>query len=393
MSKKILFDLLRQIQFGKITIIDDGKRHDFSGAQGADKHHATINVKNRRVYRNIFFKGTLGVAESYINGDMEIDELTELFIIFIKNQSALLKLDGKVSKFFRFWRNLIARFRVNNVKLAKSNILAHYDLGNDFFKLFLDPTMMYSCAYFENDTMSLEEASKKKLAKICDDLQLKPSDHLLEIGTGWGGLAMFAVQNYGCKVTTTTISDEQYHYVKNEIKRLNLENNIELLNSDYRHLTGKYDKLVSIEMIEAVGYKHFNVFFKKCNELLKPGGLFALQAIVINDQAFSRAKNEVDFIKKYIFPGGCLPSIQAIENSITSQTQMQLIHLRDIAQHYVTTLHAWRKEFLKHKNEILQKNFSESFIRTWEFYFCYCAAGFATYYIGDIQALWTKRDY
>jgi len=251
---------------------------------------------------------------------------------------------------------------------------------------------MYSCALYEPSDICLDEAAKKKIDKICDKLELKAGDHVLEIGSGWGGFALYAAMKYGCKITTTTVSEKQYAFVKEKIKQLGLENQIELLNLDYRNLSGQYDKVVSIEMIEAVGHKFFELFFYKCNHLLKPGGLFFLQAIVINDQAYEAAKNEIDFIKKYIFPGGCLPSVCSISKSIASQTKMQLISLEDIGTHYVSTLNDWQHKLLTNEEAILAQGFAENFIRMWQFYFCYSAAGFESNYISNIHALWRKRS-
>ena len=252
--------------------------------------------------------------------------------------------------------------------------------------------MLYSCALYESEDMNLDAASTHKLRTICNTLQLKPEDHLLEIGSGWGGFAIFAAKEYGCRVTTTTISDKQYHYIKNEVARIDMQEQITILNCDYRDIVGEYDKLVSIEMVEAVGSAYFKTFFEKCNALLKPGGLFFLQAITINNKAYHQAKNDVDFIKKYIFPGGCLPSMAIINESISKYTQMQLIKCDDIGHHYSRTLSDWMTRFHHSIDEIKSLGFSEYFIRTWNFYFCYCIAGFRQSYINNIHALWQKKS-
>lgn len=391
LSQKILFKLLSKIQFGKLVIIDADGSHTFTGTEGVDTHIVNMNINHMRFYKRIFFNGSVGAAESYMDADWDADDLTKLIEIIIRNKMLFYKIDGLVSRLLNAFQYISALFRKNDIVNAKKNILAHYDLGNDFFKLFLDPSMMYSCALYEPERISLEQASIKKLETICQQLQLKPTDHVLEIGTGWGGFAIFAARKYGCKVTTTTISDKQYEYVKHEIEHLGLQNRIELIQQDYRQLTGQFDKLVSIEMIEAIGYKNFDNFFRQCNALLKPGGLFFLQAITINDQSYESAKNEQDFIKQYIFPGGCLPSINIISDCIARQTQMQLLQMRDIGKHYVWTLLDWLRRFDQHILQIREKGFSEKFIRMWRFYFCYCAAGFRQAHISDIHAVWRKN--
>jgi len=388
LSKKIILNILKQIKNGRIILNDGDDSYVFGETNGPV---TTINIINLRAYRKILLQGSVGAGKSYIDGDWTTNDLQQLIELFIKNDSLFNNIESPLARFLSMIRTVGYKLNINTESRAKDNILAHYDLGNDFFQLILDPSMMYSCAFYEPFNISLEEASKKKLQRICDKLQLKPSDHLLEIGTGWGGFAVYAAQEYGCKITTTTISDKQYAFVKDKIKRLGLEDRIELLNLDYRKLSGQYDKVVSIEMIEAVGHKYFDAFFHQCNQLLKPTGLFFLQAIVINDQAYEAAKDEVDFIKKYIFPGGCLPSVCSISKSIATQTKMQLISFDDIGKHYVTTLQDWHKKLLANKDLIIAQGFTEDFIRRWQFYFCYSAAGFQSNYIGDIHALWRKR--
>lgn len=389
-AQKIVLRLLSKIKFGKIILTDANGNHEFTGTTGLDTHAVTVKINNMEFYNRVIFQGSNGAAESYIDGEWDVNDLTKLIEIVIHNTELFRKIDGLIARILEFIPRMAGVFRKNDISHAKQNILAHYDLGNDFFKLFLDPAMMYSCALYEPPHISLEQASIKKLETICQQLQLKPTDHILEIGTGWGGFAIYAARKYGCKITTTTISDKQYAHVKREIEHLGLQNRIELINQDYRQLSGQFDKLVSIEMIEAVGYKYFNTFFHQCNALLKPGGLFFLQAITINDQSYEAAKSEIDFIKKYIFPGGCLPSIDVISHCVATQTQMQLVQMRDIGRHYATTLHEWLRRFNQHITEIREQGFSEQFIRMWRYYFCYCAAGFRQGHIGDIHALWRK---
>jgi len=389
--QKILFKIFSKIQYGCITLIDDNNGcFVFEGLLGAQEQKVELRIKDQRTYRQVFYNGSIGAAESYLAGYWEADNLTMLLEIIIKNQAIFAKIETPIAKMLNYFARMISVFKKNNISRAKKNILAHYDLGNKFFELFLDSSMMYSCALYEPQDISLESASYKKLDEICKKLELTSSDHLLEIGSGWGGLAIYAAQNYGCKVTTTTISNQQYDYVQQKINQLGLAQQITLLNQDYRRLTGQYDKLVSVEMIEAIGYKNYDNFFAVCSRLIKPNGLFLLQTITINDQSYERAKTEIDFIKKYIFPGGCLPSVKVIVDSVSRKTQMQLMHMRDIGQHYATTIEDWLANFKHHIQQIRQQGFSEQFIRMWEFYFCYCAAGFRQAYISDVHMLWRK---
>ena len=287
--------------------------------------------------------------------------------------------------------HLLQRYlRRNTLKGSRRNIGDHYDLGNDLFELFLDQTMMYSCGVFQQPQATLQEASEAKLALICEKLQLKPTDHVLEIGTGWGGFAVFAAQHYGCHITTTTISRQQYDYARQRVREAGLDDRITLLCDDYRELNGSYDKLVSIEMIEAVGYRHYDTYFKKCSELLRPNGMMLLQSISIPDQRYPVAKKSIDFIQRYIFPGGCLPSVAALSTAIARRTDMRIFHLEDIGPHYATTLHHWRERFLANIEKVRQLGYPDRFIRMWEYYLCYCEGGFRQQSIGTVQLLLTK---
>lgn len=389
-AKNILFNLMNKIQIGKITIHDDSRTFIFGGKNSAENYDVQVHVLNGDAYSTVLFEGSAGAGKSYMQGEWYTSDLKKLLEIFMLNTVVFSKIDGFIPKTLSYFRNLERKFINNTLIKAKKNIVAHYDLGNEFFQLILDPTMMYSCALYDQEHATLEEASKNKLSTIAKLLQLKPDDHVLEIGTGWGGLAIFMAQNYGCKVTTTTISDKQYVFVKNKIHELGLASKIKILNLDYRLISGEYDKIVSVEMIEAVGYKYFDTFFKRCNACLRPGGLFLLQAIVINDQSYQRYKDENDFIKKYIFPGGCLPSVARIAKSIESHTDFQLIHFNDIGKNYVKTLMAWLDNFNSNRDKIKQLGFRDDFIRLWEFYFLSCAAAFDVHRISDIHAVWRK---
>ena len=260
----------------------------------------------------------------------------------------------------------------NTLKGSRRNIAAHYDLGNDLFEQFLDRTMMYSCGIFHHEKATLQEASEAKLERICQKLQLNPDDHVLEIGTGWGGFALYAASHYGCRVTTTTISKEQHEYASQRIRDAGLESRVTLLFDDYRELEGSYDKVVSIEMIEAIGYRNYDSYFNKCAELLRPDGLMLLQSITIADQRFDVAKKSIDYIQRFIFPGGCLPSVAALSDAIARKTDMLIFHLEDIGPHYATTLRMWRERFFANIEKITQLGYPERFIRMWHYYLCYC---------------------
>ncbi|HWP88560.1 MAG TPA: cyclopropane-fatty-acyl-phospholipid synthase family protein, partial [Burkholderiales bacterium] len=273
---------------------------------------------------------------------------------------------------------------------SRRNIAAHYDLGNDFFRVFLDPTMMYSSAVFERADMTLEEASVAKLDRICRKLDLKPTDNVLEIGTGWGGFALHAAKLYGCRVTTTTLSRNQFQLARQRVDEANLSAQITVLLEDYRDLTGSYDKLVSIEMIEAVGHHFYDTYFGQCSDLLKPDGLMLLQAITIADQRYDAARRSVDFIQRHIFPGSCIPSVTVMSDAIARLTDMKLFHLEDIGPHYATTLERWRDNLFANIAEVHALGYPTEFIRMWEFYLCYCEGGFIERAIGVVQMLLVK---
>ena len=301
-------------------------------------------------------------------------------------------IDSGIASIIKPINKFIHYRRQNTIIGSKNNILAHYDLSNDFYKLWLDKTMTYSCGIFKDDKTTLEEASIEKLDKICKKLKLSSNDHILEIGTGWGSFAIHAAKNYGCKITTTTISDAQYNYAKDKIKEEKLDKKINLINKDYRLIKGTYDKIVSIEMIEAVGHKNVPAYFRKVSELLKDNGIFVMQGITYNDQNFDTYKNSVDFINKYIFPGSCLISVSQVSDIIKKNTSMLFVDLEDITAHYATTLKIWRENFFKQLPKIKELGFSDSFINLWEFYFVYCEAGFIEKNIGDYQFVFSKKE-
>ena len=388
--KSIMLKKLKEIKVGQLTIVD-GSRTLVYGDKGS-KLQATITVTSQEFYVFLGSGGALGAAEAYTAGYWLADNLVGLVQIMIKNKKIMENLESGLARLANPFNKIIHKRRQNNIKGSKKNILAHYDLGNDFYQLWLDPTMTYSCGVFLNESSSMKEASVEKLDRFCRKLRLTKDDKVLEIGTGWGSFALHAAKNYGCHVTTTTISDKQFSYVSDLISKEGLHPQITLLNSDYRELKGLFDKIVSIEMIEAVGSQNVSGFFDKVSSLLRPGGLMALQGITYNEPDFESYKNSVDFIRKYIFPGGCLISVSQVKESIKAKTDLTLVDLEDITQHYARTIKHWRQDFIKSLPEIRSLGFSESFIRIWEFYFVYCEAGFLENLIGDFQFVFAKPD-
>jgi len=382
--KKIMLKQLEQLAYGTLTIEDNEKVYQFTGASRQELT-AKINIQDEQFYSYVAFGGSVGAGEAYINNYWQSEDLTAVIQLFALNQSMMDSMEGGLAKLTTPVKQGFHWLNKNTHKGSRNNIVAHYDLGNEFFKLFLDPTMMYSSGIFLQENESMHQASLNKLERICERLRLKSDDHVVEIGTGWGSFAIFAAKNYGCKVTTTTISDEQYDYAAKRIKEENLEHQITLLKQDYRNLEGQFDKLVSIEMIEAVGHQYFDVFFKQCSDLLKPEGEMLLQAITIADQRFDSAKKEVDFIKRYIFPGSCIPSVDAISKSIRQSSDMRVLNLEDIGVHYSYTLNKWRETFFDKIEQVREQGFSEAFIRMWDFYLCYCEGAFKERVISVVQ--------
>lgn len=387
---------LERLRHGRVTLIEAGARYDYGRvADGGNPASARetivqVHVHSPEAYRRVAFGGSVGAGRAYMDGLWSTDDLPSLVRIFAINEAAHFGLESGWARLAGWVNRLRHRFRGNSKRGSRRNIAAHYDLGNDFYRLFLDETMAYSCAVFERPDASLREASEAKFRRIGQKLQLGAGDHLLEIGTGWGGFAVFAAREYGCQVTTTTISDEQYRFARSRVAELGLSDRVEILLQDYRDLVGRYDKLVSIEMIEAVGDDHLDTFFAQCDRLLKDEGLMALQSITIADQAFDRHRLEADFIKRYIFPGSCIPSVTALLQSATRTSSLRLQGLDDITEHYVTTLQRWRSALAQSIDRVRAQGYSESFIRMWEFYLSYCEGGFAERYLGNVQMLLAK---
>jgi cyclopropane-fatty-acyl-phospholipid synthase len=392
LARRVVRARLASLQNGQIVVTENGRHESFGAVTDDQPLTVQLTINDPRFYSDIAFGGAVGAGESYIQGFWSCDELTTLVRILVKNRDVLLDMDSGTAHLTRPLQKMFHWLNRNTRNGSRRNIAAHYDLGNDFYALWLDRRMMYSSAIFERVDMSLEAASAAKLDRICRKLSLSPDDHVLEIGTGWGGFAIYAAENYGCRVTTTTISRQQHDFAKDAIARAGLQDRITLLQSDYRDLDGQYDKLVSIEMIEAVGHEYHDTYFRKCCELLKRDGLMLLQAITIADQHYERAKKTVDFIKRYIFPGGCLTSVTAMSSTLTRVTDMRIVDLDDIGPHYATTLRHWRERFFDNIDRVRGMGFSEEFIRMWQYYLCYCEGGFLERAIGNVQMLMMRPD-
>ena len=378
---------LAALREGDLTVSELGKIASFGPVAGAGALCATLRVHDPRFWTAVAFGGSAGAGAAYMKGYWSADDLTTALRVFVRNRPVLEQIDAGLARLLAPFNRLGHWLRRNSVTGARRNIEAHYDLGNDFFALMLDPTLMYSCALFEGSDMTLEEAQYAHLQRICAKLRLGPDDHLLEIGTGWGSFAIYAAQHYGCRVTTTTISEQQYACAQKRIQAAGLRNRITLLQKDYRDLGGQFDKLVSIEMIEAVGAEFYDEYFARCARLLKDGGVMLLQAITIADQRYEEARRSVDFIQRFIFPGSTIPSVTAMLESVTRASDLRLTHLEDTGVHYVKTLAHWRRNLLLHLPEVMALGYSASFVRLWEFYLCYCEAGFAERVLGDVQML------
>ena len=381
---KLVIQQLKKIQLGRLVLIDRDQQFVF-GVEG--DLIARIHIHDRSFYSDIAFGGSIGAGEAYMRGAWSCDDLVTLVRLLVRNINVVDDMEGGTAALTRPFQKLFHWVNRNTREGARRNISAHYDLGNDFFSSWLDSSMMYSSAIFPTADASLHEAQIYRLNHICNQLQLSSSDHLVEIGTGWGSMAIHAVHNFGCRVTTTTLSLEQYEHTLERVKKAGLEDQITVLLQDYRDLEGTFDKLVSIEMIEAIGWQQFDTYFAKCGELLKPGGRLLIQAITIADQRYENAKRSVDFIQRYIFPGSNLPSISAMTSSIARKSDLLVTGLEDIGLHYAKTLRYWRQAFLDQLPLVREMGYSDDFIRMWEFYLCYCEGGFLERAISDVHLI------
>ncbi len=395
LCRRVVLGALDHLAEGTVTVKDGASRSSFGNQTGTvGGLSAELVVHNPRFWRQIGLGGSIGTAEAYMDGAWSVDDLVALLRIVVRNRPALLRIERLFDWVAGPWQRLSHSLRANTKAGSRRNIHAHYDLGNEFFSLFLDPSMMYSSAIFSRPGMSLEEAQTEKIDRICRRLALQPGERVVEIGTGWGGFAEHAVRHYGVHVTTTTISPAQASFARERIARAGLSDRVEILELDYRDLPGAtgrtFDKLVSIEMIEAVGHRYLDTFFGVCSRLLAPHGKMALQAITIRDSFYERALKSVDFIQYLIFPGAFIPSISAMSGAIARSTDLVVTHLEDIGPSYAETLRQWRQSFLANRAEVRRQGFPESFVRLWDFYFAYCEAGFRERTIGDAQIILAK---
>ncbi|MCE9679485.1 cyclopropane-fatty-acyl-phospholipid synthase family protein [Shewanella sp. AS1] len=372
--RDLIIKLLGELDDANMELIE-GCEHWHLGQRQASLSGQII-VHDASFYKDVIMGGSIGAAEAYIDGKWSSPDLTQVIQVMARNQARLDKLESKMAWLSKVKNLFLRRKNSNSQQGSKRNILAHYDIGNDLYQRFLDSSMLYSCAVYSDTAASLSLAQENKMRLICEKLELSPGDRVIEIGTGWGGLALFMASEYDCHVTTTTISDAQYEFARERIEKAGLGDRIRLLKQDYRQLEGQYDKLVSIEMIEAVGHEFLPTFFSVCDRLLKADGKMLLQAITIADSRYEKYRKSVDFIQKYIFPGGCLPSVNVISSQLTEQTDMVISSIEDIGLHYARTLKDWRVGFEQNWTELEALGYSETFKRLWLFYFGYCEGAF-----------------
>jgi cyclopropane-fatty-acyl-phospholipid synthase len=388
LARGLVVGLLRRLRSGQLTVLEGNGRLVLGGGSP----EATIQVNSARLWPKLLH-GSRGLGEAYMQGMWESPDLT-----------AVVRVAARNARIFDEWRRRLAPARVplqvvwgvraRNTRIrSRRDIAAHYDLGNEFFALMLDETMMYSSAYFPRREMTLAQASTAKLELVCRKLDLHRGDHVLEIGSGWGGFAVYAARTRGCKVTTTTISREQYEHAREWVCATGVDDRVTVLCEDYRDLQGRYGKLVSIEMIEAVGHRHFETFFARCSDLLDDRGKMLLQAIVIDDQAYEVEKASRSFIRTHVFPGGCLPSLAVIGRCVAGQTDMRTVGLRDLTPHYAETLRRWRANFEAATARLEDLGYDERFRRLWRMYLAYCEAGFAERRIGVVQMMLAKPQW
>ena len=393
LGRRLLLARLATMRDGELVIEEwNGQRHRFGRRTPRLDVSVTLQVDHPQLYADTAFGGTVGAGEAYIRGLWRCDDLTGLVRLFVANRHMMNDVDSQWSLLSRPLLKAFHFLNRNSRQGSARNISAHYDLGNELYSLMLDPTMAYSCGIFGEGANTLEAASLAKFDAVCRKLDLKPGDRVVEIGTGWGGLAIHAAKHYGCHVTTTTISSEQHAYTREKIAELGLGDRITLLLEDYRDLKGRFDKAMSIEMIEAVGADYLDTYLRKCSSLLEPHGAMLLQAITIQDQFYEQARKSVDFIQRFIFPGSFIPSVECIARSLTRATDLKIFHLEDIGPHYARTLREWRVNFFAQLPRVKALGYPDSFVRMWEYYLCYCEGGFAERQLGDVQLLLTKPD-
>jgi cyclopropane-fatty-acyl-phospholipid synthase len=385
LTRRLMAAPLSRIGTGTLVIVEDGARRQY----GSGAPIATIEVRSPAAWRRLL-RGSRGLADGYELGLWDSPDLVALIRLAALNAASLDRFRRRFAAFRLVVRSLASIWNRSTRRRRRRDIAAHYDLGNQLFELMLDPTLSYSCGLFSDESTALEQAQVAKLDRVCEKLDLGPHDRVLEIGSGWGAFALHAARTRGCHVTTTTISQEQYDYVVRRVQESGLSDRITVLADDYRDLTGIYEKLVSIEMIEAVGWRHFGRFFSRCSCLLAPDGAMLLQAITIDDRAYESEKAAKSFINTRIFPGGCLPSLEVIAREVARHTDMQSVDLEDLTPHYVETLRRWRQNFVSHRRELASLGYDTRFQRLWMLYLAYCEAGFAERRICEAQIMLAK---
>ncbi len=392
-AKNIFLKTLAGLRVGNLELVCPEATYHFGQQRFGEAKNplqAVVAVHDDRFFLRALLAGDIGVGEAYMDGHWSSPDLVAVVRLAVRNLDQLENSNRLFTAFRRMADFLGHRRNRNSQSGSRRNIAYHYDLGNDFYHLFLDRNLAYSCAYYERSEDSLEQAQIQKFDRICRKLQLGPRDHVLEIGTGWGGFAAYAAETYGCRVTTTTISRQQHDYARDVFSRSRAGERIQLLFEDYRNLSGQYDKIVSIEMFEAVGYEHYDDYFGACDRLLRPEGSMLLQTITILESKFQQYRKQSDWIKKHIFPGAELASVVEIQRSLARTTRIKLFHAENIGMHYALTLKEWRRRFLEHLTEVRQLGFDERFIRMWDYYLAYCEGAFREGYIGDVQLVLGK---
>jgi cyclopropane-fatty-acyl-phospholipid synthase len=390
-ARKRVLDWLSRLQFGQISLSGIGLTNPLDELVfGSDSMRCRWNILSSSCYSSLATRGAMGLAESYMQGQWQSDDLLNLLRILYRNGEESSRFHALIADTTQFAMRILERIQGNSIVRSRKQISKHYDLSNEFFELFLDRTLMYSSAFFERRNMTLEQASVAKLEQICRKLDLQEGESVLEIGTGWGGFGLHAVGNYGIQLTTTTISDAQFSKARARFANAKMLDQINLLSKDYRLLEGEYDKLVSIEMIEAVGEKNLDTYFRQCGRLLRPGGRMVIQAIVMPEQRYAKYRRSFDFIQKYIFPGGFLPSISAMQQAVGRTTDLRMQSIEDITPHYARTLLEWRHNFMSRLADVRLMGFDDQFVRMWEYYLCYCEAAFLEQAVQVVQIVWDR---
>jgi len=393
--EKLILNLLTNMPLGSMSLtLPDGEHIQIGNGEGVA---AKVTIHNKSFFKRCVLYGDIGFGEGYVDGDWDTESITDVIKWFILNVEHAPTVSGSNVKavalnLMKFYNRLFHSRRDNSLNGSRKNISEHYDLSNDFFALWLDPTMTYSSAYFKEENFTLEEAQKAKYQRLCEQLHLKPTDHVLEIGSGWGGNAIYMASNFGCKVTTITISQEQQKLAIERVKAAGLDDKISVEIQDYRKIKGQYDKIVSVEMLEAVGARYFENYFEQCHKLLKQDGILALQVITCPDSRFEALRDGVDWIQKHIFPGSLLPSVGSMNEAINRTGDLTLVDLKDLGLHYARTLKTWFENFNQQLEEVKKLGFSESFIRKWNYYLCYCEAAFEMRNINVMQLVYARPN-